>query len=156
MTCIPQDNAALLSGLPALTPQPFVLLDAVTAWDADHLVALRRFKDASAWEGLESMAQAAALHQRRLHDFGRHAFLLSFDECPIPESPLDGEGQITVVLNGHTRDAAAYEATLACGTLCLRAFLSIGLADFGGRFQADTLRTRYRELFQCLTSPLSS
>ena len=59
----------------AAIPSPFTLLDAILEYEPARLAAARRFKRAPLWHGLESMAQAAAMHQRALTDFTRHAFL---------------------------------------------------------------------------------
>ena len=76
--------------LPGDAPRPFVLLDAVSAAEPDHLTAWRRFGSAPMWQGLEAAAQAAALHQRFLAGFSCHVFLLSVDECRFPTDALDG------------------------------------------------------------------
>ena len=140
-------------GLPTReeTPSPFVRLDKVDECAPTHLAAQRRFTRAPLWQGLECMAQAAALHQRALADFERHAFLLSYDDCLFPEeSVLDGPALVTVTLSGGSRDAAEYEAVLEFPDRALRARLHIGLAPYGAHFRADLLSARYKELFACL------
>lgn len=137
---------------PEKTPAPFVLLDSIHEYGPERLTAVRRFNRAPIWQGLESMAQAAALHQRILTNFTRHAFLLSYDTCYFPKNPVfDGQARITARLSGQSRDAAEYETTLTFSDLpLLQARLHIGLTPYGPRFRADVLTTRYKELFTCL------
>lgn len=152
-------------GLPADVPRPFVLLDAVSSADAEGLTAWRRFDAAPFWQGMEAAAQAAALHQRFLSGFSRHAFLLSVDECPLPEGPLCGRVEIRVALLGGSLSAAAYRVDLmppgpafpggggagAVPSAALTLFLSIGLTPYDATFKRDALESRYRRLFQWLT-----
>ncbi|MDO5537259.1 MAG: hypothetical protein Q4F72_06990, partial [Desulfovibrionaceae bacterium] len=71
---------ACRSGLPSGSdmPDPFVLLDSITHWDAQGLEAETHLNGAW-WEALEAAAQACAYHQRWRTNFGDHAFLLSLD-----------------------------------------------------------------------------
>lgn len=147
------DSATIMDALPGRekTPSPFVLLDAVRECMPTRLIAVRRFERAPLWQGLECLAQAAALHQRVLANFERHAFLLSYDECCFPEDTvLDGQARVTVELLGQSRDAAGYEAVLEFPDNAFHARLHIGLTSYDARFQADTLTARYKELFTCL------
>lgn len=155
----PADHDAILPGLPAETPRPFVLLDSLDRFDSQTLEATRRFRGAPLWQGLEALAQAAALHQRLSCDFSRHAFLLGVEEClfgAAGDEPLDGAATLRVALSGAARSAASYAAALLLdGRPRLQASLSIGLVDYDTRFDAAALSRRYRELFQCLTNPAS-
>lgn len=98
--------------LPGAVPRPFVLLDAVSGADAHGLTAWRRFDAAPFWQGMEAAAQAAALHQRFLSGFSRHAFLLSVDECPLPGGCLCGMAEIRATLLGGSLSALAYRVDL--------------------------------------------
>lgn len=144
----------LLPGLPSDIPQPFILLDAVTEWSPARLIGVRRFANAPAWQGLECMAQAAALHQRVLAGFSRHAFLLGCEECLFEgDSPLAGLARVTVTLTGQASGSALYAAELAPERgPALRARLAIGLAPYGERFDAATLTQAYKERFAWLTA----
>lgn len=164
--------------LPGNVPQPFVLLDAVSAAGPDRLTALRRFDSSPAWQGLEAAAQAAALHQRFLAGFSCHAFLLSVDECRFPGDALDGLLEIHAVLLGQSLRAATYRVDVY--RLGFRSLwemgnaakadevfsetereegdvptwsvsLGIGLAPYDDTFRRDMLEPRYRRLFQWLT-----
>lgn len=155
----PADGSnAPIEGLPAGTPRPFVLLDHLERYDSQTLEATRRFRGAPLWQGLEALAQAAALHQRISCDFSRHAFLLGFEEClfgPAGKGALDGLATVRVALSGQARGAASYAAALLFDDHPrLQASLSIGLVDYDARFDAAALSRRYRELFQCLTNPV--
>ncbi|HIW78019.1 MAG TPA: hypothetical protein H9874_02590 [Candidatus Bilophila faecipullorum] len=152
-------------GLPADVPRPFVLLDAVSGADAEGLTAWRRFDAAPFWQGMEAAAQAAALHQRFLSGFSRHAFLLSVDECPLPEGLLCDRVEIRAALLGGSLSAVAYRVDLmphgpafpggggagAVPSAALTLFLSIGLTPYDATFKRDALESRYRRLFQWLT-----
>lgn len=148
-----KDRAGIVDALPERekTPSPFVLLDAVCECAPTRLIAVKHFERAPLWQGLECVAQAAALHQRVLANFERHAFLLSYDECCFPEKPvLDGQARVTVELSGQSRDAAGYEAVLEFPDNAFHARLHIGLTSYDAHFQADILTARYKELFSCL------
>ena len=162
--------------LPGNVPQPFVLLDAVSAAGPDRLTALRRFDSAPVWQGLEAAAQAAALHQRFLAGFSCHAFLLSVDACCFPGSVLDGVLELRAVLLGRSLRAAAYQVDIypMCPSSLLEGSavksgeglsetgrkeeaapawsvsLGIGLAPYDETFKRDLLEPRYRRLIQCL------
>lgn len=164
--------------LPGSVPQPFVLLDAVSAAGPDRLIALRRFESAPVWQGLEAAAQAAALHQRFLAGFSCHAFLLSVDECRFPGDMLDGLLELRAVLLGRSLRAATYRVDVypVCPPSLLEGggvvkageglfgtgrkeeavpawsvSLGIGLAPYDGTFKRELLEPRYRRLFQWLT-----
>lgn len=65
------------TGLPEHVPTPFVLLDHVRMHTPQCWAATRAFQLAPLWQGVEAMAQLAALHLRYQVQFQRHAFLLS-------------------------------------------------------------------------------
>lgn len=69
--------AAAFAGLPEQVPTPFVLLDHVTMHTPQYWTATRAFQPAPLWQGVEAMAQLAALHLRHQVQFRQHAFLLS-------------------------------------------------------------------------------
>ena len=141
----------------AAVPSPFTLLDAILEYEPARLAAARRFKRAPLWHGLESMAQAAAMHQRALTDFTRHAFLLSYDICRFTENrPLHGLARIAVALCGQSRNAARYDALLTLEAHALCACLHIGLMPYDARFQEEILRLRYKEAFTCLLNARST
>lgn len=73
--------------LPKEPPARFLLLDRVDSCDETGATALRAFIAAPAWQGLEAMAQLAALHARWTADFALHAFLLTVEECTWPNRP---------------------------------------------------------------------
>jgi hypothetical protein len=70
--------------LPQETPDRFLLLDRLDVCDPTGATARRAFAAAPPWQGLEAMAQLAALHARWTADFTLHAFLLTVDECTWP------------------------------------------------------------------------
>lgn len=65
------------TGLPEHVPTPFVLLDHVHMHTSQCWTATRAFQLTPLWQGVEAMAQLAALHLRHQVQFQRHAFLLS-------------------------------------------------------------------------------
>ena len=89
-------------------PAPFVLLDGIAHVTRSELVGWRNFSEQPFWPALEAAAQAAALHQRWLADFGAHAFLLSLGACRWPDRPLTGRMELRARLLGQTAGAAAY------------------------------------------------
>ena len=109
---VPSGASPVPDALPEDVPLPFVLLDAVEEAGPERLVALRRFAASPVWQGLEAAAQAAALHQRFLAGFARHAFLLSVDACRFPEGALDGPYRIRASLLGQSSRAASYRVEL--------------------------------------------
>ena len=144
-------------------PRPFVLLDGVSAVRETGLRAWRQLRQAPFWHVWEAAAQCAALHQRYRCGFARHAFLLGMAGAPaaaawgLPEGhALDGRLDLLARLTQQGDGAALYalEAVYmpAVGGACRRANweVRIGLCAYDGRFQADRLRARYEELFQCL------
>ena len=58
-------------------PPRFVLLDRILELGEEDTRAVRRFAEAPLWQGVEALAQLAALHQRWRRNFGQQAFLLS-------------------------------------------------------------------------------
>lgn len=143
---------AIERSFPTQIPLPFTLLDNISSADATQLVAHRVFTRSPVWQGLEAMAQAAALHQRFLCDFSQHAFLLSLDECQYPAvDTLNGSVCISAHLLGQTQRAAAYamEALGPEGLWSLQ--LHIGLTPYDDIFKQQLLEPHYRSLFAWLT-----
>ncbi|MBG3878587.1 hypothetical protein FVW20_16635 [Desulfovibrio oxamicus] len=74
-----------LHALPQDTPDRFLLLDRLDSCDETGAAARRVFIAAPPWQGMEAMAQLAALHARWTADFSLHAFLLAVEECTWPD-----------------------------------------------------------------------
>lgn len=143
---------AVGQGFPPDIPTPFVLLDSLDAVDATQLAACRYFAHSPLWQGLEAMAQAAALHQRFLNDFTQHAFLLSLDECLYPAvENLHGHFRITATLCGQTQRAAAYTVETLGPDWVWSLRLHIGLRPYDDAFKQNLLEPHYREVFAWLT-----
>lgn len=143
---------AIEHGFPASIPSPFVLLDSIVSADAAQLVACRFFSPSPLWQGLEAMAQAAAMHQRFLGDFSQHAFLLSMDTCPYPATDtVEGALRITAKLLGQTQSAAAYAMEAFGPEWAWSLQLHIGLTPYDSVFKQNLLEAHYRNLFACLT-----
>ncbi len=76
---------------PEELPPRFVLLDRILKMGEEDIRAVRRFAEAPLWQGVEALAQLAALHQRWRRNFGQQAFLLSVQRltaetpsaCPV-------------------------------------------------------------------------
>lgn len=131
-------------------PGAFELLDGVSLVDATTLRAWREDRNMAFWLALEAAAQAAALHQRQLADFGLHAFLLSFGDCVWPEGTFSGRLEIDARLLGRTSGAAAYEVALRMPGLETRVPAHIGLTPYDAVFRKELLRESYRERFRRL------
>ena len=132
-------------------PAPFVLLDGIAHVTKSDLVGWRNFSEQPFWPALEAAAQAAALHQRWLADFGAHAFLLSLGACRWPDRPLTGRMELRARLLGQTAGAAAYDVQLSLpDSPALSLPVHIGLVPYDDTFRQDTLQERYRALFRQL------
>lgn len=133
-------------------PALFLLLDGILSVDAAELTAWRQAGELPFFLALEAAAQAAALHQRWLADFGAHAFLLSLGSCRWPSAPLSGRLEIRARLQGRSAGAAAYAVSL-CLPQRPPAVLQahIGLIPYDAAFRRDVLRAHYRALFQRLS-----
>ena len=129
----------------------FILLDRLTEFSEHGLTAEKDFSNAPSYLALESMAQAGGLHFRKCMDFSRHAFLLSIQEVPLPETEtISGTAVITVTQTAITETTAAYDITLTCDDMTLHGSFMFGSAPFGEQFSQDALATHYRELFEWL------
>lgn len=149
--------------LPEATPVRFLLLDRLEHCDAKGATASRAFTAAPPWQGLEAMAQLAALHARWTAGFNLHAFLLTVEEGTWPMTgALHGTLHIGADLLAQSDRAATYAtivtslplpsgADAAPSSPHMAATLTIGRAHYDARFNADTLSTRYRDTFAWLT-----
>lgn len=166
-----------VQALPDNTPSNFLLLDALDRCDAARAVARRTFAPAPAWQGLEGMAQLAALHARWKAGFALHAFLLTVEQATWPGTDqLHGPARITATLLAESDRAATYDtaitpalaaspvspvATTAAvsieSAVCaapplMRATLTIGRMPYDTRFRQARLAARHQELFAWLTA----
>lgn len=132
-------------------PAPFMLLDGIAHVTETDLVGWRFFSEQPFWLALEAAAQAAALHQRWLADFGAHAFLLSLGACRWPDRPLTGRLELHTRLLGRAAGAAAYDVQLSLpDSSALSLPVHIGLVPYDDTFRRDKLQERYRALFRQL------
>ncbi len=150
--------------LPGNTPARFLLLDRVDRCDAAQATARRAFASAPPWQGLEAMAQLAALHARRTSGFALHAFLLTVEDCAWPPAgKLHGTLRIRAELLAQSDRAATYATAItpipqvpgtdtAPAPPCMAATLIIGRTAYDTRFNGDVLAARYREIFAWLTT----
>jgi len=154
----------IVAALPDNTPPRFLLLDRVDHCDATQATARRAFTSAPAWQGLEAMAQLAALHARWAAGFARHAFLLTADECTWPSAgALHGTLHIRADLLAQSDRAATYATSITplpaapgADTAVpphMTATLTIGRTPYDTRFNGDVLAARYQETFAWLTRP---
>ena len=136
-------------------PCPFVLLDGISRADATGLAAWRESGETPFWMALEAAAQAAALHQRRLADFGAHAFLLSLGGCRWCAAPFPGRLELHARLLGRSAGAAAYDVTLCPEHApALSLSVHIGLTPYDDVFRRELLQERYRTLWEKLAGPV--
>lgn len=152
-----------VDALPHSTPSRFLALDRVDHCDATRATARRAVAVTPAWQGLEAMAQLAALHARQRSDFTRHAFLLTVRECAWPpDGELHGPLRIRTGLLAESDRAATYQAVITPDSvpadvaaspppMSMSATLIIGRTDYDARFNSATLAARYREIFAWLT-----
>jgi hypothetical protein len=156
--------------LPEQTPARFLLLDRVDRCDAAGATGRRAFAGSPPWQGLEAMAQLAALHARWSSGFALHAFLLTVQECTWPSADalhhtlrIPRTLHIRADLLAESERAATYATTITpipqipgAGTTpappCMAATLVIGRTAYDTRFNGDALTARYRELFAWLTT----
>lgn len=155
----------IVAALPENTPARFLLLDRVDHCDGAGATARRAFTNAPAWQGLEAMAQLAALHARWSCGFARHAFLLTVDECIWPSAgALHGAQYIRADLLAESDRAATYATSITplpaapgadttATPAHMSATLTIGRTDYDTRFNGDVLAARYQETFAWLTRP---
>lgn len=153
----------IVAALPENTPARFLLLDRLDNCDGTKATARRAFTSAPAWQGLEAMAQLAALHARWTVDFNLHAFLLTVEECTWPTAAdLHGTLYIRAGLLAQSDRAATYATVIAPlspssggdsapAPPCMAATLTIGHTPYDTRFNGHTLTARYREIFAWLT-----
>lgn len=149
--------------LPQSTPPRFLLLDRLDVCDPTGATARRAFSHAPPWQGLEAMAQLAALHARWTADFALHAFLLTVEECTWPPAAnLHGTLRIGADLLAESDRAATYATIItplpplsgaepAPASPCMAATLTIGRTAYDTRFNGGTLTDRYQEIFAWLT-----
>ena len=153
----------IVAALPENTPPRFLLLDRVDHCDGAGATARAAFTNTPTWQGLEAMAQLAALHARWSCGFARHAFLLMVDECIWPSAgALHGAQYIRADLLAESDRAATYATSItpaphapsdgtATMNTSMSATLTIGRTPYDTRFNGDTLTARYRETFAWLT-----
>ena len=149
--------------LPDAVPDRFLLLDRLDRCDVTGATARRAFTAAPPWQGLEAMAQLAALHARWTADFSLHAFLLTVEECTWPSADaLHGTLYMRADLLAQSDRAATYATTITPLPLPsgadispspprMAATLTIGRAPYDARFNGDSLTARYRDIFAWLT-----
>ncbi len=108
--------------------------------------------NATLFAGIESLAQAGALHTRYINDFSRHAFLLKIQRCTLPPGPvLDGEFLIRGVLTGQSAASCSYSLAMEKdGLTVMEGSFLIATVEYDSRFRMDILENRYREVFSCL------
>lgn len=126
----------------------------------------------SAWHAVEAMAQAGALHLRRISDFTMHAFLLGIADChradggPLPLLRLPcgpcriivrqlaltpGMATCAITLYAPMLHAAPANGNGSAETPLLHAEMHFGRIPYGATYREDALAPRYKELFAWLT-----
>ena len=130
----------------------FVLVDSIREAGPEGITAVKALQGAPAFAGIESLAQAAALHVRYLNDFSRHAFLLKIQGCSLPASGvLDGEFLVRGELKARSASTFSYGMSLEKnGHKIMEGDFLIGTVEYDDRFRKDVLEQRYREVFSCL------
>ncbi|WP_139795859.1 hypothetical protein [Desulfocicer vacuolatum] len=132
----------------------FHLLTSVTELDKGIIRGTAAFIDQPAFVVMESLAQLGALHVRWLCDFSKHAFLLKVEHFFLPgESRISGTLELSGKLVVRSQTAFSYDLTASgiCeAPLMGRFFFSV--KEYDDTFKKEILKTRYKELFQCLKS----
>jgi hypothetical protein len=112
------------------------------------------------WFMTEALAQFVALHTRWLCGFSCHAFLLSVRRMPhirlsAADLPAGATAPVHALLTSRTgsdsRHAFEYTVQMQLGARTVQGILLTGTLPYDGRFSADRLQKRYRELFAWLT-----
>jgi len=136
-----------------------VLLDEVTEAGTEAMTARKRFMDASACLGVESLAQLGALHVRFLSGFERHACLLTIKRCTIvSKDRLNGPFRLYAALSGHSRSAFSYllRAVEECPTredrVRIEGEFLFAAIDYDTDFRKDIIQAHYQRVFSCLKS----
>lgn len=132
----------------------FHLLTSVTDLDPGMIGGTAAFVDQPAFVAMESLAQLGALHVRWLCDFSKHAFLLKVERFSLP-----GERRISglLALSGRllVRSQAAFSYDLTVSGIWENPLMGrflFSVKEYDDTFEKEVLATRYREVFQCLTS----
>lgn len=132
----------------------FHLLTSVTDLGKEKIGGTATFADQPAFVVMESLAQLGALHVRWLCDFSKHAFLLKVERFSLPgESRICGTLALSGRLRIRSQAAFSYDLT-ASGiweTPLMGRFL-FSVKAYDDTFEKKILTTRYKEVFQCLTS----
>lgn len=132
--------------------QNFVLLDRIFNVSPDRITAGKNLIKAPIFAGIESLAQAGALHTRYINDFAKHSFLLKIQRCTLPSlRELDGEFLISGELTARSVTTFSYRLLLETDsrTIMNGDFL-FSVVEYDSRFKKDILENRYREVFSCL------
>lgn len=130
----------------------FVMVDRILPPAEEAIQGMKCFTQAPLFQGMEALAQLAALHQRWRMDFQRHAFLLSVQEWTPPAlGILDGEYRLEAVIQGESQAACSYgvQAENPAGE-GFGGTLTIAWADYGKDFPRNPLQDHYQRVFQCL------
>ena len=127
-------------------------LDTILSYDANMILAERRFKGEQRFSALEVCAQLCALHVRKRYRFDCHAFLLSFSTVtPIPPKILNGMGRFEGRLNGISQRAFSYDVKFQLEPMAaIQIKLNIGTSAYGKMFKKEKLRPYYQQLFASL------
>ncbi|WP_035239018.1 hypothetical protein [Desulfobacter vibrioformis] len=132
----------------------FHLLTSVTDLDKGMIGGTAAFVDQPAFVAMESLAQLGALHVRWLCDFSKHAFLLKVECFSLPsERRISGLLELSGRLLVRSQAAFSYDLTVSGiweDPLMGRFLFSV--KEYDDTFEKEVLTTRYREVFQCLTS----
>ncbi len=132
----------------------FHLLTSVTDLDQGMIGGTAAFVDQPAFVVMESLAQLGALHVRWLCGFSKHAFLLKVERFSLPsERRISGLLALSGWLVVRSQSAFSYDLT-ASGAWegPLRGRFLFSVKEYDDTFEKEVLTTRYREVFQCLTS----
>lgn len=127
----------------------FKLISRICGNSATHLKAEAMLNGAPLYAGVEIMAQAAALHVRKMLDFKRHAFLLSIQQCSMPRiGSLKGLFKVSAI-QAHRSSAAFSYSVAARGPegVDFDGELLIGTRGFDERFSQAKLSAHYRQLW---------
>jgi len=132
----------------------FQLLTSVTDLDQGIIKGTAAFVDQPPFVVMESLAQLGALHVRWLCDFSKHAFLLKVERFSLPgESRISGTLELSGRLLVRSQAAFSYDLTTSGvweSPLMGRFLFSV--KEYDDTFEKGVLTTRYKEVFQCLTS----
>jgi hypothetical protein len=131
----------------------YVLINNITGYSGTEINGIVRHDNAPACIGIESLAQLASMHVRKLHDFNNHAALLKINDIHLKKyGSLNGDYSISAKLTSRSERAFIYfSQSLLNNDIIIEGSFIITLLDYNDKFKKEILERHYKNLFSCLT-----